>query len=221
MTERPVPEGWTTRERLLPVGAPTFVDEQVLANACDAIADEIDGYDSCDPATSAKYRAFVFSYDSEAWRRVNADLLYSCALTGAALCDCFGAEGMGADSAYAKRNGRAVTDLKQLGVDMGAWVSKGDPHANPSIILVGDNTAKNGVEHVIIWTGSQWVEGGQVSHHGKGFRISKAVYETDARADGVWMRRTSPNPNGWRKVMGWIDLSLCLWTQRATLPEGA
>lgn len=217
MTDRPVPEGWTTRERLLPIGG---FSDLVLRSACDAVADEIDGYDSAGP-NAAKYEAFVFSYDSEAWRRVNADLLYSCALTGAALADCFGAEGTGADSAYAKRNGRAVTDLKQLGVDMGAWVSKGDPHASPSIILVGDNTAKNGIEHVIIWTGSQWVEGGQVSLHGKGFRISKAVYETEARADGVWMRRTSPNPNGWRKVMGWIDLSLCLWTQRATLPEGA
>ena len=218
MTDRPVPEGWTTRERLLPIGG---FSDLVLRAACDAVADEIDCYDSCDPATEAKYEALLFSYDSEAWRKAASDQLYSCALTGLALLDCFGAETPGTDAPYRPRMGQAVSAVKQAGIDVGAWLSKGDPHANPSIILVGDNTAKHGIEHVIIWTGSQWVEGGQLSRHGKGFRISKAVYEVQERPDGTWMRRTSPNPNAWRKVMGWIDLSLCSWTQRATLPEGA
>ena len=220
MTDRPVPEGWTTRERLLPVGAPTFVDGRVLANACDAIADEIDGYDSSGP-NAAQYEALVFSYDDATWRKGAADQLYSCALTGCALLDCFGAETPGTDTPYRPRMGSAVGAVKQAGKDLGAWITKGDPHASPSIILVGDNTGKHGFEHVIIWTGSQWVEGGQMSLHGKGYRISKAVYESQERSDGFWMRRVSPNPNAWRKVMGWIDLSLCSWTQRATLPEDA
>lgn len=218
MTERPFPEGWTQRDRLLPIGG---FSDLVLCSACDAFADEVDGYDSCDPATEAKYEALLFSYDNATWRKAAADQLYSCALTGLALLDCFGAETPGTDTPYRPRMGQAVGAVKQAGKDLGGWTTAGDPHANPSIILVGDNTAAHGAEHVIIWTGSQWVEGGQVSERGKGYRISKAVYQTTPRADGFWMRRSSPNPNSWRKVMGWIDLTLCLWTQRATLPEGA
>lgn len=223
--ERPVPPGWESRARLYPIGGG---DGVILRRTVARIADAIGGLDSAGP-NQASYEAFVFSYDDETWRKGAADQLYSCALTGLALLDCLGVESPQTDTPYRPRMGSAVTAVKQAGIDLGAWVDATGPDAplptGPFVALVGDN-GKGGQEHVLIGLDGldeddecYAVEGGQLSQHGAGYRINKAVYEFDRR-DGrsIWARRIAPQANPWRRLMGYIDLEACVFSQRATLP---
>jgi len=227
--ERPVPLGWSSRPQLYPVGGVPGGDGVILRRAVQSIADRVDGYDSGNPATERLYEAFVFSYDPDAVRRAMADSMYACALVSGALCDCLGAEGAGADSAYAGRIGRAVTDVKQLGIDTGAWVDMTEIDAplpsGPACVLMGDNGPKNGAEH---W--ENLLEGldedGEAHTFGggrktaKGYGISKAVYQFERRdPKGVLARAIAPGASAWRRVMGYINLEACQFTQRATLPD--
>lgn len=223
--ERPVPDGWETRERLLPVGA---FGDAVLVRAVQKIADAIDGLDSAGP-NAPSYEAFVFSYDEPSWRRGAADQLYSCALTGLALLDCLGVELPETDTPYRPRMGAAVSAVVEAGRELGAWVDTtaidAELPTGPFVALVGNNKGE-GPEHVLIGLDGldddlecHVVEGGQLSTHGKGYRISKGVYEFERRDDvSVWARRIAPASNPWRRLRGYIDLSRCLLTQRATLP---
>lgn len=225
--ERPVPAGWVSRPSLYPVGGAPGGDAAILRDTVQRIADEMDGAFSGDPQTERKLEAFLFSYDKPATAKAMADAMYNCALTSGALCDCLGAVGTGADSAYAKRIGHAVADVKQLGIDMGAWVDLTVVDAplpsGPACVLMGDN-GRQGAEH---W--ENLLEGvdddGEAHTFGggrktaKGYGITKAVYQFERRdPKSVWARRIAPTADPWRRVMGYIDLEACVFSQRATVP---
>lgn len=228
MAERPVPPGWESRPQLYPVGGVPGGDGVILRDVCSRVANRMHGCFSGDPATERQLEAFLFSYDEDATRRAMADSMYNCALASGALCDCLGAEGTGADSPYAKRGGMAVADVKKLGIAMGAWVDMtaidAPLPAGPACVLMGDNGAQ-GAEH---WENT--LDGidddGEVHTFGggrktaKGYGISKAVYQFERRdPKSVWARQIAPTATPWRRVMGYIDLEACLFTQRATVPS--
>lgn len=227
MADRPVPPGWESRERLYPVGGVPGGDGVILRRTVQRIADAIDGLDSC-AGNAPQYEAFTFSYDAAAWRAGAADQLYSCALVGLAVLDCLGVEDPGTDSPYQPRMGQAVAAVKNTGLHLGAWVDTTEIDATlpagPFVGLVGDN-GKEGPEHVLVGLDGldddlecYVVEGGQLSKHGKGFRIAKGVYEFERRdPKSVWARRIG-EPR-WRRLRGYIDLEACLFTQRATVPS--
>lgn len=226
--DRPVPDGWESRARLYPVGGVPGGDAVILQRAVQAIADAVDGLDSAG-GSAPSYEAFVFSYDAETWRKGAADQLYSCALVGLAVLDCLGVESPQTDTPYQPRMGSAVSAVVQAGRDLGAWVDTtaidAELPSGPFIALVGDN-GKGGPEHVLVGLdgldddGECYVfEGGQLSLHGKGYRISKGVYEFERReSKSVWARRIAPKTNPWRELRGYIDLTACVFSQRATLP---
>lgn len=228
MAERPVPPGWMSRERLYPVGGVPGGDGVLLRRTVQRIADAIDGLDSC-AGNAPAYEAFTFAYDPAAWRAGAADQLYSCALVGLAVLDCLGVEGPETDTPYRPRMGQAVAAVKNAGLDLHAWVDTTAIDAalptGPFVGLVGNN-AGEGQEHVIVGLDGldddgecRVVEGGQLSTHGKGFRIAKGFYKFERRDDvSVWARRISPSPNPWRRLRGYIDLEACSFTQRATVP---
>lgn len=225
--ERPVPLGWSSRERLYPVGGVPGGDGVILRRAVQRIADAIDGLDSC-AGNAPQYEAFVFSYDPAAWRQGAADQLYSCALVGLAVLDCLGLEAPQTDTPYRPRMGQAVAAVKQAGLDVGAWVDTTAIDAQlptgPFIGLVGNNAAE-GPEHVLVGLDGldddlecYVVEGGQLSKLGKGYRVAKGVYELERRdPKNVWARRIG-EPR-WRRLRGYIDLESCVFSQRATLPD--
>lgn len=241
--ERPVPEGWESRERLVPIGAPTFVRDAIILEACQRLADKIDGLDSesKDPVCQQAYEDFCFGYDRKAWRPIAADDLSACVIVTFAVLDCFGCEMPATDTGYEPRMGRAVTELTELGRDMNAWLRSVGREAAwhdmtipgaelprvPFVGLVGDNKSE-GAEHGYIGLDGidennigNVVEGGRLTTvPGKrGFSIGKGVYEYETRAPGqVWARRKSPLPNRWRRLRGWLDIGALPLTQRATLP---
>lgn len=238
--ERPVPPGWERAGRLVTPGSPSFVIEGRIRDALRRIADATDGLDSCGtPAQQEAYRRFVFPYDAEAWGRIASDQLSACALVGAAVLDCLGYESEQTDTGYQQRVGRAVSDLVQLGIEADrwlesvsrpeAWVDLTSPHAElpdgPFVGLCGNN-AGEGLEHVFVGLEGvdegrdcPIVEGGQLSKIGKGFRIARGVYHFDVRAPGnVWVRRTAPSANAFRRLRAVLLLDRLPYTQEATLP---
>ncbi|MBP9863232.1 MAG: hypothetical protein KBD62_35125 [Kofleriaceae bacterium] len=229
MAERPVPPGWTSRERLYPVGGVPGGDGAILRSFVAGFADRVDGLDSAGP-NAATYEELLFAYDDPAWRKRAADELYSCARLGCVLLDCAGADVPLLRLPYQPRMGQAVADVVAAGRALGAWVDTtvagAELPTGPFVGLVGNN-AGEGQEHVIVGLDGldddgecRVVEGGQLSTHGKGFRIAKGFYEFERRDDvSVWARRISPSPNPWRRLRGYIDLEACLFTQRATVPE--
>lgn len=233
MTERPCPEGWERRERLYPVGSVPGGEAAILKDALERIATAIDGLDSASPDQSVQraYEAFVLPHDDEKWRVRAADDFYSCALVGVSLVDCLGGEGLGADEPYEHRVGRAVTDFKQLGKDLGGWVDTtiaGAPlPTGPFVGLVGNN-GNEGAEHVFVGLDGldddqecHVVEGGQptATPGAKGYRIARGVYDFEARAPGqIWARRIAPKASAWRRLRGYVDLTACAFDGPVTLP---
>lgn len=234
MTERPVPEGWETRDRLYPVGAPTFVCEQILADAVCSLADAIDGLDSAGKNAGA-YEDFCFGLDRAAWRPRAADDLSACVIVIFRVLDCCGYDSSQTDTAYEPRMGKAVIEFGELGREVNAWLKSVDREAawvdctkpdaplptGPCVALVGDNKSE-GAEHGFICldaTMRRVVEGGQASLFGRGFRISKAVYEYETRGPGqIWARRVSPKPNKWRRLRAYIDLNALPFVGPTCLP---
>lgn len=228
MTERPCPEGWEQRDRLIPIGAPELVAVQILTEAVQRIADKVDGLDSAD-TNHAEYEAFCFPYDKAAWAAIAADQLSSCAVFGLAVADCLGVDAPKSDKPYAPQLGLAVANVVTMGRQQNAWVdctvAGAEMPSGPFIALVGNN-AGEGYEHVFVGLDGldddnecRVVEGGQVSLKGKGYRIAKGVYDFETRAPGqTWCRRIAPKANSWRRLRGYVDLTRCRFDQRATLP---
>lgn len=242
--ERPVPPGWESRSRLLPVGGSSVVNEGILRQALRSIADAIDGLDSASPNADCEraYGDFCYAYDREAWRPIASDDLSACVILVYAILDCLGCESPPTDTGYEPRMGRAVTELVAMGADFNAWlrsVGREDawhdttrPDATlptgPFVALVGNNGSE-GAEHGFVGLdgldeGGECpvVEGGQASLFGKGYRISKATYDFEVRSPGdVWARRWTPNPGKWRRLRGYLDLAALPLTQACVLPAEA
>lgn len=231
MTERPCPPGWEQRERLYPVGSAPGGEAAILRDALERIAKGIDGLDSASPSPSVQraYEAFVLPHDADPWRRAGADQLSSCALVALSVLECLGAQATTIGIPYAPRLGRAVADVVQAGRELGAWVDSTRADAPlpsaPIVALIGDNGA-GGLEHVFIGLDGldkdgevRVVEGGQASLYAAGYRIATGVYQVQTRAPGqTWCRRIAPKANTWRRLRGYVDLTRCAFTQRATLP---
>lgn len=234
VTERTVLPGWVVRERLYPVGAPTFVCEQLLADAVCAIGDATDGLDSEGP-NAGLYETFCYGLDRPAWRARAADDLSACVIVIFRVLDCCGYDSPQTDTPYEPRMGRAVIEFGQLGREVNAWLKSVDREAawidmtkpgapmptGPCVALFGDNGAEGAEHGVVFFDGTMrgGFEGGQASIHGRGYRISKAIYEYESRGPGqIWGRRVSPNPNRWRRLRSVIDLNALPFTGPTCLP---
>ena len=114
MTDRPVPEGWTTRERLYPIGAPTFVCEEMLSRALEALANATDGLDS-EGDNAKAYEDFCYRFDRPTWRPIAADDLSACIVYLYAVLGCLGYESPQTTTPYEPRMGKAVIEFGQLG----------------------------------------------------------------------------------------------------------
>lgn len=231
MAERPVPTGWTSRERLYPVGGVPGGDGAVLRDALSRLAEATDGLDSADPKLDRQraYEAYVLPHDADPWRRAGADQLSSCALYGLSVLECLGARASTIGLPYQPRMGQAVADVVKAGLELGAWVDTTLPDAplpsGPFVALVGNN-ASEGLEHVLIGLDGldddgecPAIEGGQPSLYAAGQRIVRGFYQVERRDDvSVWARRFSPSPNKPRRLRGYIDLEAVAFAGRAVLP---
>lgn len=244
--ERPVPEGWATRERLCPIAAPSAVCDAILSQELHAIADAVDGLDSedPDPARQRRYEDFCFPYDKPASRPRLADDLSACVIVVFAVLDCLGYDSPQTDTAYHPRLGRAVADLVTLAKNLDAWLrevgrerawhdatvpgSEATLPRGPFVALIGNNGSE-GAEHGLVGLEgldddlvAPTLEGGLLTRYPKGkggYRIQKCAVELQIRGPGnVWVRRISPAANAWRRLRGWLDLMQVPFTQRATLP---